>query len=94
MTKSTYSTNEQIEFTFWSPKYPDNAWIGIIPASVAHGSERVNDQYDRSYHYLRGATTGTWKLRNPGKGQWTVRLHDTDNGNTGKEVAYAPFSVR
>jgi len=95
MSKSSFKTNEQIEFTFWAPKYPSNgsAWIGIIPASISHGSEYENDRHDKSYKYLRGATTGTMTLPNPGRGSWTVRLHDTDSGSTGKEIAYASFSV-
>ena len=91
MTKSTFGTNEEIVFTFWSQEYSDYAWIGIIPASIPHGSEKINDQYDKSYSYLYGATTGKWKLPNPGLGNWTIRLHDTDFD--GNEIAYAPFSV-
>ena len=95
MSKSLFWTYEEIEFTFLAPKdaLTDSAWIGIIPASISHGSENRNDNHDKSYKYLRGATTGTLTLPNPGRGSWTVRLHDTDSGTTGKELAYASFSV-
>ena len=93
MSKYSYKTNEKIVFTFWTNgvKVASNAWIGIVPASIPHGSESTNDGHDKSFKYLSGKTTATFDLRNPGRGKWTVRFHDTDSG--GQEIAFASFVV-
>ena len=95
MSKWSFRTHEEIKFTFRAPKHAltKSAWIGIIPASISHGSEYENDKHDKGYKYLGSATMGTLTLPNPGKGSWTVRLHDTESGTTGKELAYASFFV-
>ena len=93
MFKRRFRTNEKIFFTFKTngAKVESSAWIGIVPASISHGSERNNDSHDKSFKYLSGKTTATFDLPNPGRGSWTVRLHDTDSN--GKELAYAFFTV-
>ena len=57
VSKLSFMTSEEIEFEFESPyfKKEDAAWIGIVPASIAHGSEWMNDQHVVSYNYLDGA---------------------------------------
>lgn len=71
---------------------PDNAWVGIVPASVPHGDESVNDQHDVGYRYLSGATSGTLQFTAPATaGSWTVRMHDTDSG--GIELTSVAFEV-
>ena len=89
--RTSFKTGEQIDFTFTAPELPDDAWIGIVPADIPHGNEAVNDQHETSYKYLEGRTSGSFALPNPGPGQWTMRLHDTDDN--GREIAYAPFTV-
>ncbi len=89
--RASFKTGEQIDFTFTAPELPDDAWIGIVPADIPHGDEAVNDQHETSYKYLEGRTSGSFALPNPGPGQWTMRLHDTDDN--GREIAYAPFTV-
>ena len=72
---------------------PTNAWIGIVPSSVPHGDEAVNDGYDLTYQYLEGKTEGTMTFTAPTEpGQYDVRLFDTDN--RGKELAWAGFTVK
>ena len=40
----------EIQVTFTAPVgLPDDAWLGIIPSDVPHGSEAVNEEHDLSY---------------------------------------------
>ena len=89
--RSSYKSDEGINFSFISPELPNDAWIGIVPAEIPHGDEAVNDQHDTSYKYLEGRTSDAFSLPNPGPGEWTLRLHDTDNN--GREIAYVAFEV-
>ncbi|MBL6891828.1 MAG: hypothetical protein ISR22_07270 [Candidatus Poseidoniaceae archaeon] len=89
--KSTYTIDEGIDFSFTAPKLPDDAWIGIVPVAIPHGDEAVNDSHDISYEYLRGRTNGDITLPNPGLGTWTLRLHNTDNN--GRELTHVVFEV-
>ena len=89
--KSTYTIDEGIDFSFTASKLPDDAWIGIVPAAIPHGDEAVNDSHDTSYEHLRGRTNGDITLPNPGLGTWTLRLHDTDNN--GRELTHVAFEV-
>ena len=89
--KSTYTIDEGIDFSFTASKLPDDAWIGIVPAAIPHGDEAVNDSHDTSYEHLRGRTKGDITLPNPGLGTWTLRLHDTDNN--GRELTHVAFEV-
>jgi hypothetical protein len=84
---------DEVRVTFTAPGFwPKNAWVGLVPASVPHGSEATNDDHDESYRHLDGRTTGTLVFRAPAEpGAWEARLHDDDDG--GKEVASAPFQV-
>ena len=91
LSKSSFKGNEGIDFTFVAPELPDDAWIGIVPAEIPHGDEAVNDEHETSFKYLEGRTRGGFNLPNPGPGQWTLRMHDTDNN--GRELAYAAFTV-
>jgi hypothetical protein len=91
LARSSFKTDEQIDFTFTAPELPDDAWIGIVPAEIPHGDETVNDQHETAYKYLEGRTRGGFSLPNPGPGQWTIRLNDTDDN--GREIAYTSFTV-
>lgn len=72
--------------------FHDNAWLGIVPSDVPHGSELVNDQHNLGYRYIRGRTSGEDVLTAPSQpGDYDVRLHDSDNN--GREVASATFTV-
>ncbi|MEE3038404.1 MAG: hypothetical protein VX328_01415, partial [Candidatus Thermoplasmatota archaeon] len=89
--KSKYTIDEGIHFSFTVPKLPDDAWIGIVPVAIPHGDEAVNDSHDISYAHLRGRTKGDITLPNPGLGTWTLRLHNTDNN--GRELTHVVFEV-
>lgn len=72
--------------------FHDNAWLGIVPSDVSHGSEQINDQHDLSYRYVRGRTSGSETFTVPSRpGGYDVRLHDSDRN--GREVAYDSFTV-
>ncbi|MFH1148833.1 MAG: hypothetical protein V1736_14170, partial [Pseudomonadota bacterium] len=78
---------------FSAPGYfARDAWVGIIPSHIAHGSEAENDKYDVTYQYLEKRTSGVLVFQAPKEsGQWDLRMHDTD-GN-GREVASVSFTV-
>lgn len=92
--KQVFSPGESIAVHFnASPEFAGDAWVGIIPASVPHGKEAVNDQYDLTYQYLKKRTTGTLVFTAPAEpGAYDFRMHDTDSG--GREVGHVPFQVQ
>ena len=92
--KRSYYPREDMIVSFTaSSYYQSNAWIGIIPSHVPHGSEATNDLYDISYQYLDGKTSGTLIFQAPDTpGSYDLRMHDTDSG--GNEVTYITFIVQ
>jgi hypothetical protein len=88
-----FAPGATIRVHFTAPAdYPRNAWVGIIPATVPHGSETRNDQFDIAYQYLEKRTSGTLVFKAPmDPGNYDFRMHDTDDD--GKEVAYVTFRV-
>ncbi len=91
--KRGYAPGESITVTFSAPAgLPTNAWIGIIPSSVPHGSEATNDQNDVSYQYLNGSTYGTLTFAAPTTpGNYDLRMNNSDNN--GAELTYVSFTV-
>ncbi len=91
--KNEFSPGEQIRVTFHaSSSWPRDAWIGIIPSNIPHGSEAVNDQHDITYQYIKNRTHGVMVFTAPGHGHWNLRMHDTDSN--GREIASVSFRVR
>lgn len=73
-------------------KRDESAWVGIVPAVIPHGDEKVNDQYNLGYQYLGKYLLGTMRFTAPAvAGEYTFRLHDTDTD--GRELAFLPFQV-
>jgi len=91
--KYSFRPGEKIRVKFTAPSnLPDNAWIGIVPSHISHGSERVNDQHDISYQYIKGRTNGVMIFTAPSKpGAYDFRMNSNDNN--GKELAYVKFKV-
>jgi hypothetical protein len=91
--KIEFKPGESIQVHFKAPaNLPDNAWVGIIPSTVPHGSESENDKHDISYQYLKKKTSGTLTFTAPSNpGLYDFRMHDTDS--SGKEIASVSFSV-
>jgi hypothetical protein len=94
LAKNSFAPGESIAVTFTAPGgLATNAWIGIIPSWVAHGSEATNDQYDLAYQYLSGKTSGTFYFNAPTTpGSYDFRMHSTDN--SGIELTSVTFTVR
>ena len=92
--KTIFSPGEEIAVHFSvADQVAQDAWIGIIPSSVPHGSEAENDQHDLTYQYLQGKQGGTLMFKAPAvAGDYDFRMHDTDND--GKEIASVSFQVR
>lgn len=91
--KTVFAPGESIQVRFTAPgNWTGNAWVGIIPSSVPHGSEAVNDQHDIAYQYLESRVEGVLTFTAPQPGSWDFRMHDTD-GN-GREAASVSFEVR
>lgn len=85
------SASALVQFTAPS-NFRQNAWVGIVPSHVDHGSEAVNDGHDLTYQYLSGRTSGTLTFTVPANpGSYDFRMHDTDDN--GREVAYVSFTV-
>jgi hypothetical protein len=90
--KTTFACGEEIAVTFTAPNYPENAWVGIIPSDIPHGSESQNDEHDLTYVYLEKQTSGVLNFFAPGKpGTYDFRMHDTDDN--GNEVTHIEFIV-
>jgi len=91
--KSAVRPGEPLTVSFSvNPGLKGNAWIGIIPSHVAHGSEAVNDQNDVTYQYLQNRTSGTMSFTAPmAPGSYDFRFHDTDDN--GVELAFVSFVV-
>ncbi len=91
--KNRFAPDEEIKVYFTTgPGFAENAWVGIIPAHVAHGSEAENDRYDLTYRYLKGVQSGMLAFRAPAQaGTYDFRMHNTDDN--GIEVASVSFQV-
>ena len=91
--KNTFAPGETIRVSFTaSPDFAANAWVGIIPSAVPHGSEAVNDQNDLTYQYLNKRTAGELTFAAPIQpGSYDFRMNDRDDN--GKEVASVSFRV-
>ena len=91
--KNTFAPGESIRVSFTaSPDFAANAWVGIIPSAVPHGSEPVNDQNDSTYQYLNKRTSGELTFAAPTQpGSYDFRMNDRDDN--GSEVASVSFRV-
>lgn len=94
--KEVYAPGETIKVDFTADKnWETNAWIGIIPSDIAHGSEGENDMHDLSYQFIQNKASGTMEFVAPFEpGKYDIRMHDADNESTGIEVAYVSFEVK
>ena len=97
--KTAFGPGESINVNFTaSSAFPWNAWVGIIPSNVPHGSEQVNDDNLTShmggYRHLNNQTSGVLTFNAPTQaGTYDFRMNDTDDGSIGIEVASVTFTV-
>jgi outer membrane protein OmpA-like peptidoglycan-associated protein len=92
--KTTFTPGEEITLD-WSvaSQLPKNAWIGVVPSNIEHGSEPINDQHDVDYQYVSEQKSGSLKFKAPEKaGKWDFRLNDADAPDA-KEIGFVSFEV-
>ena len=93
--KGSYKPGEEIKLDFRAlPDFDANAWIGIIPSDIDHGSEAENDAHDIAYQYISSKTKGTMTFKAPEKpGKYDFRMMNSDNSDA-KEMKYVSFTVK
>lgn len=97
--KAAYTVEEVIKVDFTADaNWGNHAWIGVVPSSIAHGEEAVNDQHDLSYKYLEHKTGGTLEFKAPSKpGKYDMRMHNCDvpgkDKKECKEIHSVSFTV-
>ena len=90
LNKTTFNPGEAIEVSYSTGRAASpTAWVGVIPSSVPHGKESVNDTHDISYQYIQ-ASQGTTQLEAPLQaGSYDIRMNSGD----GLELASVTFTV-
>ncbi len=93
--KESYYPGERICVDYSGTlSYANNAWIGIIPSYIAHGSEKIADQYNLDFKYIGKYPDGELILSAPlERGEYDVRMFNTDTCCDGKEMCYSSFTV-
>jgi len=90
--KFKFKKGEDIKVTFSASDTTKNSWVGIIPSTVPHGSEAVNDQHDLAYQYLNKKASGELIFKAPmNEGNFDLRMNDTDAD--GQEIGNVSFTV-
>ena len=91
--RTSFEPGELIIVRFRAPtSFAADAWIGLVPAEVAHGEESFNDAHDLDYEYLQNRDSGELSFTAPEQlGDYDFRMHDTDL--SGREAASVGFSV-
>lgn len=67
----------------------DGAWAGVVPSSVPHGQEAVNDEHDSSFFHINSGKDVLIAPKEPG--DYDVRLNSDDQD--GVELASVSFKV-
>lgn len=88
--KASFTPGSTIKLHFTAEEnFESNAWIGIVPSGVSHGSEEVNDRHDQAYEYLQNRISGTSEFTAPTEpGSYDFRMN-----NDGAEVDFITFEV-
>jgi hypothetical protein len=91
--KTSFVTGEDIVVHFKAPStFARDAWVGIVPSTVPHGDERVNDRQELLKRNLNGRTSGDLVFQGPpDPGIYDIRMFNNDDG--GREVASETFAV-
>ena len=92
--KTEYEVGETIKVDFVAdPNWDKNAWIGLIPSNISHGTEAENDDHDIAYKHLGGMASGTLEFEAMEAGDFDLRMNESDNEENAKEVAFVSFKV-
>jgi hypothetical protein len=91
--KASVVAGTTLEIPFEAPlAFPEDAWIGIVPAATPHGKESDSDSANLGYAHLDRRSRGTVRLTAPAQpGQYEVRMFDADSD--GKEIVSVAFVV-
>lgn len=90
--KTKYQKGDTITVTVTAEGVDDecNAWVGIVPADVAHGDEDECDKYDLDYYYLNSLENGKAEFAiELEAGKYDIRVLDSDDN--GVELGYISF---
>jgi len=92
LAKTIYAPYEEITLDFTAASAVSaNAWVGLIPAHVAHGSSARNDQHDSAFQSVKGQASGRMVFKAPAKvGQYDLRMSTKDKD---QEIASVTFTV-
>lgn len=93
LSQTSYAPGEAITLTVTQgTDLRSNAWVGIIPSDVEHGSEEVNDENDIDWRYLDSGENVLTFAAPDEPGDYDFRLNDSDT--TGAvELTYVSFTV-
>ncbi len=96
LVKKIFSPEEAISVKYTAnSEWEATAWIGIVPSSVPHGKEEINDNFDIAYIYLNKSASGTFVIPAPAeKGEYDLRMHNSDSPDIGTEITYVSFVVK
>jgi hypothetical protein len=94
--KTEFKAGEQIVVKYTSQAGMDkNAWIGIIPSEIEHGTEATNDMHDVSFVYLNGKNNATVNMVAPSKpGSYDLRMNESDSKPGAKELTSTTITVK
>ncbi|QQS39980.1 MAG: hypothetical protein IPM63_11450 [Acidobacteriota bacterium] len=92
ISKSEFKAGETINVRFEAPScVGPGSWIGIVKASVPHGSESTNSSNALQRDLIRQPTFGEKVFLAPDEaGTYSIRLNDTGSG---RELTAASFEV-
>lgn len=72
---------------------PEDAWMAVVPAWVAH-TEKDGDQHNSPSVWLKNIENGVCTLKVPDEiGSYEVRAYNGDNASTAREIACFPFET-
>ena len=81
----------QVAFTA-PPWFTSDAWVGLIPSDVPHGTALENASHTLEHRYLEGQTAGVLEFGAPmSLGSYDLRMHN--GGADGIEEAVVSFKV-
>ena len=93
ISKKQFLPGENITIEFIArPCYEKKAWIGIIPATIAHNEQEKSFQAKLTSQYLAKKSKGSLQFKAPSKpGSYDFRMFDTEEN--GREIISTTFSV-
>lgn len=93
--KTTYIAGETISVTYnIIETIKSGAWIGIIPATTAHGLEDTADAVDVDYEYLSGSQKGSLEFTAPAAGSYQIRVFNDDQTGAIELASSTTFTVK